>query len=94
MLRITVTTTGRDRTTVALEGSLSGPWVGEVERALSAFTAGPSTCVQLDGVTFIDAAGKELLRRVHQRGVRLLASGCMNRATVDEITGQTSRSPR
>lgn len=94
MLRITVTTSGQDRSTVALEGSLSGPWVDELARSLMALTVDRdprAIDVRLDAVTFIDSAGKDLLRRIHQRGMRLLASGCMNRATVDEITRRTTR---
>jgi anti-anti-sigma regulatory factor len=94
MLRITVMTTGQHRATVALEGSLSGPWVGELERSLSALTAerdARAVDVRLDAVTFIDAGGKDLLGRIHKRGMRLVASGCMNRAVVDEITAPTTR---
>jgi len=36
-------------------------------------------------VTFIDAAGKELLRTMHTEGATLAASGCMTRAILEEI---------
>jgi hypothetical protein len=46
-----------------------------------------SVSVDLDGVTFIDAAGRALLRTMHEAGAALDAcSGCMTRAIVEEIT--------
>ena len=69
MLRITITTRP-EGVTVALEGRLAGPWVDELARCWKALTAtqdAGSVCVQLEAVTFIDAAGKELLRTMHAR---------------------------
>ena len=93
MLRISVTTGGK-RAAVTLEGSLSGPWVDELARTLQALTdeqEGRTLVVRLESVTFIDAAGKLLLRALCERGVHLRASGCMNRAIVAEITGAKDR---
>ena len=90
MLRITHTTRPGGMT-VELEGRLAGPWVDELARcwkALTATQAAGSIGVQLDGVTFIDAAGRVLLRTMHEEGARLAASGCMTRAIVDEIRRQ------
>src|SRR5262249_12365853 len=39
----------------------------------------------LCGVSFIDAAGKVLLRTIHRDGGQLLAEGCLNQAIVTEI---------
>jgi len=88
MLRITITTRP-DGVTVALEGRLAGPWVDELARSWTALTATEdpgSVCVELHAVTFIDAAGKALLRTMHDEGARLAASGCMTRAILEEIT--------
>jgi anti-anti-sigma regulatory factor len=87
MLRISVVT-GADTVTVTLEGGLSGPWVDELDRCWRSLTAtrdADAIVVQLDGVTFIDAAGRGLLRTMHEFGAALVASGCMTRATVEEI---------
>ncbi len=87
MLRITITTRP-EGVTVVLEGRLAGPWVEELARCWRAPTATQDAglvCVQLDAVTFIDAAGKELLRTVHTEGATLAASGCMTRAILEEI---------
>ncbi|MGC2887701.1 MAG: TolC family protein, partial [Candidatus Acidiferrum sp.] len=40
------------------------------------------------GVSFIDAAGKTLLKEIYQQGGRLIAEGCLNQAIVDEIEGR------
>ena len=93
MLRISVTS-GRKRAAVTLEGSLSGPWVDELARTLQALAEEREARrldVRLEAVTFIDGAGKVLLRSLCAQGVRLRASGCMNRAIVAEITSAKDR---
>lgn len=88
MLRITLSTdpTG---TTLCLEGRLVGLWVAELERTWRAARvegeSGPLR-VNLDSVTYIDATGKELLKRMHHEGAHLIASGCLIRAYLEEIT--------
>jgi len=42
--------------------------------------------VKLCGVTFIDAAGKALLKAIYSDGAQLIADGCLNQAIVQEIT--------
>jgi hypothetical protein len=86
MLRVTVAP-GPGGTVVTLEGRLAGPWVDELARCWDGLPArdGAATGVRLDGVTFIDAAGKALLRRMHREGARFAASGCETRAILDEI---------
>lgn len=86
MLRISVTpqTPG---TTVGLEGRVVGAWVDELSacwRRLLLSAARPLR-VNLDGVTFIDAGGKALLRTMHADGAVLAATTVMMRALVDEI---------
>ncbi len=89
MLRITVTARpDASGTTLALEGRLAGPWVEELARCWGSLAgAGDARTidVRLDAVTFVDAAGKALLRTMHEHGSILAASGCMTRATLDEI---------
>jgi anti-anti-sigma regulatory factor len=87
VLRITIEEAAGE-TTVALDGRLAGPWVDELARSLESLTAdgGGSIRVRLDGVTFIDDAGRALLRTVHSRGASLSGAGCMTRAIVEEIT--------
>jgi uncharacterized protein related to proFAR isomerase len=87
MLRIT-TVAAAPRVTVTLEGRLSGPWVGELGqcwRALTAMHGAGAIVVDLDAVTFIDGAGKDLLRTMREHGTVLVAAGCMTRAIIEEI---------
>src|SRR5438105_322340 len=75
--------------TVRLEGRLAGPWVREVEDCWQSTWASqrkPVLCFDLTAVTFIDAAGKQFLAAMHNEGAEFLASGCMTRAVVAEIT--------
>ena len=88
MLRITIEE-GPGATTVALAGRLAGPWVNELARSWEGLIAtrnAGSIRFCLDGVTFIDDAGRALLRTIHSCGASLAGAGCMTRAIVEEIT--------
>ncbi|HEV2101481.1 MAG TPA: TolC family protein [Candidatus Acidoferrum sp.] len=89
MLRIT-TESKRGKLFLSVEGSLSGPRVATLEqcwRELSTATPRPKFCVNLCGVSFIDNAGKALLKEMYRLGAELLAEGCLNQAVVTEIVG-------
>jgi len=45
----------------------------------------PAICVDLTGVTYIDAAGKSRLAEMHKHGARFVASDCVTKAVVAEI---------
>jgi len=73
---------------LAVEGRLAGPWVGTLEqcwRELHAASPSEKFHIDLCGVSFIDAAGKVLLKEVYREGARLVAEGCLNQAVVREI---------
>ena len=75
-------------TSFVLEGKLVGPWVTELEKCwLSALVSNTSRTmlVDLTDVSFIDAEGRALLARMRQKGVRLLSTGILINAFVDEI---------
>ena len=87
MLRIT-TETKRAKTTLTIEGRIAGPSVGTVEqcwRELYAAAPKQKFIVNLCGVSFIDNAGKMLLREMHRLGAEFQAVGCLNQAIVQEI---------
>src|SRR2546425_3918352 len=87
MLRVT-TEKRRGKTVLAVEGRLAGPWVGALElcwRELHAAAPREKFHIDLCGVSFIDAAGKFLLKEIHRQGGRLIAEGCLNQAVVREI---------
>ena len=88
MLRIT-THEERGCVTFQLEGRLAGPWVQELENCWQTTLAGqhpPGICVDLRGVTSLDAAGKEFLAALHARGATFVAAGCAMKAVVAEVT--------
>jgi outer membrane protein TolC/ABC-type transporter Mla MlaB component len=87
MLRIT-TETKRGRLTLSVEGRLAGPWVAALEqcwRELQAASPNQKCSINLRGVSFIDNAGKVLLKEMHRLGGELIAEGCLNQAIVNEI---------
>ncbi len=88
MLRITVEVCPRDLT-FRLEGSLTGPWLRELEECWQgslACQSKPIRYVDLTGVTFVDPAGKACLAAMHQQGAEFIAADCMTKAIVAEIT--------
>ena|SRR5436190_9708561 len=88
MLRITVLDDA-GQLTFRLEGRLVGPWVLELEICWQNAVAGrqhSSIRFDLTGVTFVDAAGKAFLAARHAQGAELVASCCLMRAVVAEIT--------
>jgi outer membrane protein len=94
MFRIT-TQKKRSKTLLTVEGRLAGESVSTLEqcwRELHGGSPSEKFSVDLCGVSFIDAAGKTLLKEIHRQGGRLVAQGCLNQETVKEITGEAERS--
>ena len=88
MLRITAHDNPRVLT-LLLEGRLEGPWALELERCWESSLASlckPKLRVDLTGVTFIDFAGKARLAAMHRKGAEFIASDCLTKAIVEEIT--------
>jgi len=93
MLRIT-TEKKRGKLVLTVEGRLAGPWVSTLEQSWREARAGSPTekvSVNLCAVSFIDPAGKTLLKEIHHQGGQLLAEGCLNQAIIREISKQSSR---
>jgi hypothetical protein len=88
MLRITVHDNPRFLT-FQLEGSLTGPWVRELETWWQIALAGRrkrTLRVDLTGVTFVDGAGQACLAALHAQGAQFVAADCLTKALVAEIT--------
>lgn len=88
MIRIT-TENKKGKTLLRLEGKIAGPHVAALEqcwRELTAATPKSRFSIDLCGVSYIDSAGKALLREMHRLGADFLAEGCLNQAIVDEIS--------
>jgi ABC-type transporter Mla MlaB component len=92
MLRVTIKQEDLAETW-ELEGKLSGEWVKELERCWNERRSPSSMPLQLNlkEISFIDAAGKELLIAMHGRGVEIKGCGCMSRALVEEIVRNSSK---
>jgi hypothetical protein len=77
VLKITRLSREGDRLTIKLEGEILGPWVGAV---CDACRQGGRRCrrlrLDLAAVTYVDAAGVELLRDLLAEGVEIAA--CSN----------------
>jgi anti-anti-sigma regulatory factor len=90
MLRITTHQESKSLT-FQLEGKLAGAWVQELRdcwQNLLRDRGLPAICIDLSAVTFIDTAGKDLLTAMSQQGAEFIASGCLMKSIVAEITGQ------
>jgi anti-anti-sigma regulatory factor len=96
MLKIT-TLMNAESTVLRLEGRLAGPWVQELERCWDS-TVGMAThhqlSVDLSAVTYVDSDGKDLLKKIHQQGAKLIASGCLTSCIVNEIVHVARRGER
>jgi outer membrane protein len=90
MFRITSERRPR-KTVLTLEGRLAGPSVRTLEECWRELKAGGPEqrfFLNLCAVSFIDTAGKVLLKEIHRQGGRLAAEGCLNQAIVREIVGE------
>ena len=75
-----------------LEGRLTGPWVTELEmswQTAASTTSGRRTAADLREEEFVDDAGRALLERMHEAGVRLTADTPVMKDLLREITGHT-----
>ena len=78
-----------------MEGKLANEWVSEAEKAWAAFSNMPQgeRVVDLCGVSFVDDFGRKLLVGMHSSGAKLIGTGPMMSALIDEICGDNQRSP-
>jgi hypothetical protein len=87
MLRIT-TCCDSGITRLVVEGKLAAACVRELEKCWQAarpLESQGSILVDLTSVTFVDAAGKQLLTQMHEQGTRFLAAGLMTKFLIEEI---------
>lgn len=83
-------TTCKDPGTIRLvvEGKLAHACVGELDncwQAAKVLESHGSILIDLTGVTYIDASGKQLLARMHEQGTEFLCAGLMTRFLIEEI---------
>lgn len=93
VLRITIQNTS-NALLMKLEGSVKGPWVEELRKAwlTSAKTAdGEPVNIDLGGVSFIDAHGRDLLLRMQQEGATLRGGSSFLRHILGDGTTNAER---
>jgi outer membrane protein TolC len=89
MLRVTTEACGQE-VRLKVEGKLAGLWVEELRRCWvvnAGIYKNQPLAVDLTGLTFIDAQGKELLCWIYQSGGKLVGSGLMTKSVIEEVTG-------
>jgi anti-anti-sigma regulatory factor len=75
--------------TFQLEGKLAGPWVKELAdcwQLAGVDRRDVAVLIDVNAVTFVDSAGKELLAAMHARGASFACTGCWMKAVLAEIT--------
>jgi|SRR6187399_2975938 ABC-type transporter Mla MlaB component len=87
MLRITIQR-AEDDVVMKLEGCLAGPWVDELETCWRQARTADRGRVRVDlrNVCHVDAAGRELMTRMHRAGAAFVVSGCLMPEVVREVT--------
>jgi hypothetical protein len=74
---------------LVLQGSLSGPWVAEAERAWHRATLDRQPVkirVDLSEVTFVSDEGKQLLERICASGTEIVSFDLLTKALADELS--------
>ena len=87
VLRIT-TCNNSEATRLIVEGKLAGAGVGELAKCWMETTSTKSPdsiLVDLSSVTFVDAAGKQLLAGMHGRGAKFTAAGLLAKCLIEEM---------
>jgi hypothetical protein len=94
MLRITVQESETART-IKLEGKIAGPWVEEFNsswHSLEALLGSRQLQLDLRGVAFVDAKGRELLREIYQKtNACFLTDSPLTRYFADDARQQSPR---
>ncbi len=81
-------TNGREGTVVNIDGQFAGDCVQVTEECCSqALSSGTRVSLFLRDVTVVDHAGRDLLKRLADQGVRLLASGIYTSHLVENLQG-------
>jgi hypothetical protein len=80
-------------TRLFLEGKLSGPCVDELDKCWQTCPATEmALLVDLTNVSFVDEHGKELLARMHNKGIKLFSKSVMTKCLIEEIENTPIRS--
>ena len=83
-----------DSASFTIEGKLTGPCAIELEKCWqSVIAAEPlkSIVVNLAAVTFVDSECRDLLIRMRRHGVKLVPTGCLMKAIVEQIEAEVAQ---
>ena len=73
-------------TRLFLEGKLTGPCVDELDKCWHTCPSSEmALVVDLTNVSFVDDHGKELLVRMHNKGIKLFSKSVMTKCLIEEI---------
>ena len=78
-----------DEVVLVLEGSLSGPWVAEVEsvwQGVTLYRKPDRVRVDLSDVTFVSDEGKQVLKQICASGADIASSDLLTKALADELS--------
>ena len=81
-------------TSLTIEGKLTRPCAIELERCWQTVIAAEplnSIVVNLAAVTFVDSECRELLIRMRRQGVKLVPTGCLMKAIVEQIEAEVTQ---
>src|ERR1700719_4440301 len=85
---------------IGLEGKLIGAWVGETRQIVATASASNRVCLDVQGLTFADSCGIELLRTLRREGIPLLDCSpliegllAVNGASANAIPRSAARTP-
>jgi hypothetical protein len=78
------------KTKLVLEGKLAGPCVRELEKCWLTSSQQQEIEVDLTSVGFIDDYGRQLLSRMHQKGIRLVSTRLMTKSLIEEIESEAT----
>ena len=94
MLKITIFGDGQAQT-IQLEGKIAGPWVEEFDRtwhSLVPSLGSKQLRLDLRGVAFVDARGRQLLREIYQKAnARFLTDSPLTRYFADDAMRQSPK---
>jgi hypothetical protein len=94
MLKITIHENGKDQT-IQQEGKIAGPWVEEFNRtwhSLAPSLGSKELHLDLRGIAFVDAKGRQLLREIYQKAnARFLADSPLTRHFADDAMRQSPK---
>jgi hypothetical protein len=80
-------------TRLFLEGKLTGRCVDELDKCWQACPAGEvAVLVDLTNVSYVDDHGKELLARMHSKGIKLYSTSLITKCLIEEIEDAATKS--